>query len=128
MNKPASDPLKDLPRLTDEAMGPCVCCKRQLLETEIPIFYRVEVKHCGLDAREIQRHVGLAMSIAPGRDGLALAGIMGPRVKPVVVMDAHAAFNVCNDCAVMKQIPLIFALSLHQERASTDAENKGAGE
>jgi hypothetical protein len=99
MNKPASDPLKDLPRLSDQHMSPCIMCARQLVETGLPLFYRIEAKRCGLDANEIRRHVGLAMAIAPGGDGLALAGVLGPKCEPIVVMDAPPAFNVCHECA-----------------------------
>lgn len=92
------DPIKDLPRLDEKAMGPCVCCKRQLLETGFPLFLRLDLKRCGLDANEIRRHCGLAMAMGGGTAGLALAGVLGPGVKPVVVMDAFPAFNVCNEC------------------------------
>jgi len=94
------DPLKDLPRLGGHAMGPCVICRRQLLETELPIFFRVKAQQCGLDRQEINRHVGLAMAMGGGADGLALAGILGPGVKPVIVMDSITDFNVCHSCAM----------------------------
>lgn len=101
------DPLKDLPRLSDEAMGPCAMCKRQLLETELPLFYRITAARCGIDGNEVRRHVGLAQAIAPGADGLALAGVLGPGVKPVVVMNDAGTFNVCQRCAQKNPLELL---------------------
>ena len=39
----SKDPLKDLPRLGDEALGPCAICSRVLLGTGSPSFYRLRV-------------------------------------------------------------------------------------
>jgi hypothetical protein len=91
--------LAQLPRLDDEALGPCAGCGRVMLGTGFPLFYRLRVRRCGIDANEVRRHVGLAASIAPGTTGLALAAIMGPGVKPVVIMDEFKDINVCNACA-----------------------------
>lgn len=101
------DPLAGLKRLGDDAMGPCAMCKRQLLETGLPVFYRITAAQCGLDAKEIQKHVGLAMAMGGGTDGLALAGIMGPKVEPVVVMNDAGTFNVCHSCAQRHGIELV---------------------
>ena len=106
------DPLADLPRLSDDAMGPCIVCKRQLLETEVPLFYRLDVKQCGIDAAEVNRHVGLAMSMGGGRDGLVLAGVMGPGVKPVVVMNSADGVNVCHNCAVTAGVMIVAGLAI----------------
>jgi hypothetical protein len=70
-----------------------------MLGTGFPLFLRFKVQHCGIDHNEVRRHVGLAQSIAPGTDGLALAAIMGPKVEPVVVMDQYTEVNVCTECA-----------------------------
>jgi len=91
--------LDKLPHLPVEAMGPCIACGRQLLATELPIFFRISAKQCGIDGSAVRQHVGLAMSMGGGADGLALAGILGPRVEPVIVMDEITAFNVCHGCA-----------------------------
>ena len=92
------NPLRDLPRLGEEALGPCVGCKKVILATGSPLFQRVRIQRCGVDANEVRRHVGLAQTIAPGADGLALASVLGPKVEPVVVMSTYVV-NVCNDCA-----------------------------
>jgi hypothetical protein len=36
----------ELKKLGEEAMGPCACCQRQLLETEFPLFLRIGMKRC----------------------------------------------------------------------------------
>lgn len=90
--------LADLERLGESALGPCACCDRVMLDTGFPLFFRAKVNRCGIDAQEVRRHVGLAAAIAPGRDGLALASIMGPAVQPVVIMDTFE-FNVCMECS-----------------------------
>ncbi|CAN5279302.1 hypothetical protein BH11PSE5_BH11PSE5_30770 [soil metagenome] len=113
-----TDPLKDLPRLDDTAMGPCVICQRQLLETELPIFFRVEARQCGLDRLEINRHVGLAMQMGGGRDGLALASIMGPGVKPVIVMETITPFNVCHPCAMDRGLVDVLGYQWERDRVA----------
>ena len=118
----ARDALKDLPRLESSAMGPCVACGRQLLETGLPIFFRIEAKQCGLDAEAIRRHVGLAMHFGGGGAGLALADAMGPGVKPVIVMDTITPFNVCHDCASGDRVGLLDAIGRQWER---DRQEKG---
>lgn len=92
------DPLKDKPRLGDEALGPCGICKRVILATEVPVFYRLRVGHCGVDANAVRERVGLAQMMGGGADGLALAGIMGPGTKPVIEMDSGEV-NICQSCA-----------------------------
>ena len=113
-----TDPLKDLPRLGDEAMSPCVICQRQLLAAELPIFFRVDASQCGLDRQEINRHVGLAMTMGGGTDGLALASIMGPRVEPVIVMDKISTFNVCHSCAVDRGLVDVIGYQWERDRAA----------
>lgn len=92
------DPLADLPRLGDEALGPCALCDKVILATGMPIFYRLTVQHCGVDAKAVQQRVGLAMAMGGGEGGLALSGIMGARKAPVVEM-SKGQVNVCMACA-----------------------------
>ena len=124
-----TDLVNDLPKLGAEAMGPCVCCGRQLLETGLPIFFRIEAKQCGVDANAVRKHVGLAMAMGGGSAGLALAGVMGPKVEPVVVMDAITPFNVCHDCAAGEQVALLHAIGVQWEadRAAKRGEERPDG-
>jgi len=112
------DPLADLPRLSAEAAGPCVICRRQMLATGLPIFYRVTVQHCGLDAKAVQQHVGLGMMLGGGASGMALADVMGAHKPPVVVMSSGTV-NLCHACA--QDQPAAFGF-LHQanEEGSTN--------
>lgn len=92
-----TDALKNLPRLGEEALGPCACCGKLMLEAG-PIFYRVTVKQCGIDAKAVQQRIGLGMMLGGGAAGLALAGVMGSQERPVVVVD-DATANICLNCA-----------------------------
>ena len=93
------DALKHLTRLGDEALGPCLKCGKVMLGSGLPVFYRVTVEHCGIDKAVIDRHVGLAMTLGGGADGLALASVMGPGEKPVVVLGSGAV-NICGPCSL----------------------------
>lgn len=90
--------MDDLPKLPVEAMGPCIKCGRQLLETGVPLFIRVEPKRCGIDYSAVSRHVGLAQSMGGGQAGLALAAVLGPQPEPVVIVEQCEAFNICYEC------------------------------
>lgn len=117
-----TNPLDELPRLGADAMAPCVICQRQLLSTELPIFFRVDAKQCGIDANDIRQTVGLATMIGGGNAalGLDLATVLGPRPKPVIVMDEISTFNVCHSCAMDRG--LIDVIGHQWER---DRVNKG---
>lgn len=95
------NPLDGLEKLPTEAMSPCIACGRQLLATDLPIFFRLSVQQCGIDARAIDERVGIATQIG-GRSGAAavmpLADIMAGRA-PIVVMGKSKPFNVCHSCA-----------------------------
>lgn len=107
-------PLAHLPRRGTDHLGPCIKCGTLMLATGMPLFYRVKLASMGIDGEEVRRHVGLAAAIAPGRDGLALAGIMGPEPKPVVVMDEHPEVNVCHQC--IQTVSLFELMALLTER------------
>lgn len=98
--------LAKLPRLSDDAMGPCIGCGKQLLATGLPLFSRITIQSCGIDAEAVRRHVGLAMTLGGGRDGLALASVMGPGEKPVIVMDTLQSVNVCVTCSQRTDLTL----------------------
>ncbi len=127
-------PLKDLERLGEDAMAPCVVCHRQLLETGLPVFFRIEAKQCGLDGQEIKKHVGLAMAMGGGVDGLNLAGVLGPRVMPVIVMETITTFNVCHECASADRVGVLDAIGSQWERdrqekrLATGREEEDAGD
>ena len=96
-----SDPLAGLERLGSEALEPCMVCQRHLLEIGAPIFYRLRVQQCGIEANAVKRHVGLAMAMGGGESGLVLASALGPQEKPVVVINTGTK-NVCYHCALDK--------------------------
>ena len=93
-----ADELTSLPRLGEDTLGPCADCGKVMLASGAPLFYRITVQQCGIDKQEVQRHVGLAMTMGGGADGLALAGALGPTVKPVIEMQ-KAVGNICMLCS-----------------------------
>lgn len=122
------NPLDQLPKLPTEAMGPCVLCNRQLLESGLPIFFRAQVQQCGIDARAVDERVGLATMMG-GRSSIShlmpFADIMASK-PPVVVMARVQEFNVCHDCATKdaSALGMLFwiqqAREGHERRRSTD--------
>lgn len=104
------NPLSAARRHDSSAMGPCFLCGRQILATGVPVFYRVNVEQCGVDMNEVRQHVGLAMAMGGGADGLALAEIMGPRRQPVVVL-GEGTQNICQQCAA-DRVPAIMTIAL----------------
>ncbi|HEX9947371.1 MAG TPA: hypothetical protein VGA98_07520 [Allosphingosinicella sp.] len=115
------DPLDDLPKLPTSAMSPCICCGRQLLESGLPIFYRLSARQCGIDARAVDERVGLAVMMG-GRsraaDVMPLADVMAGR-SPVVVMNSTGEFNVCHSCASKYDVQTAAMLAV--EKGGPDA-------
>lgn len=91
---PAEDPLRDRPRLGDEALTPCMLCRRPVTATGTPLFYRLTVQYCGLDGRAIMERGGLAMMLG----SVVLADALGAHAKPVIEMSTGTA-NLCLSCA-----------------------------
>lgn len=113
MTDQVEEVLAKLPRLGEEVLGECMSCGKLMLETGTIVFYRVTVQQCGIDPKEIGRHAGLAMSMGGGAEGLALASVLGPGVKPAVEI-AKGTANVCLQC-----------LSAHPTIAMMDLESSG---
>lgn len=112
------NPLDQLPKLPTEAMGPCVLCNRQLLESGLPIFFRAQVQQCGIDARAVDERAGLAIMMG-GRSGasalMPLADLMASK-PPVVVVARVQEFNVCHDCATKESSGLGMLFWIQQAR------------
>lgn len=75
----------------------CVCdiCRERILQSGLPLFWRVTVERFGIDMQAVSRQHGLGMMI-----GAPLAQIMGPDedlAKPV--MDTKV-LTVCENCAI----------------------------
>lgn len=118
--------LSNLPRLGEDAMSPCVGCGRQLLETGLPIFNRITIEQCGIDGNAVRQHVGLALAMGGGRDGLILADVLGPGVKPVVVVQKHMPVNICHECGMRDDLSMLELLAKAIDRQT--GENDDADE
>lgn len=98
MANKAQEELDKLPRLSEDTLGKCLGCGELMLAAGFPVFYHVTVQQCGIDLKEVNRHVGLAMSMGGGPGGLALASVLGPGVKPVVELSKGSG-SICLNCS-----------------------------
>ena len=106
------DPLRDLPRLGDEALSPCMICRRPITGTGRPVFYRLNVQYCGLHAKAIMERGGLAMMLG----SIVLADAMGAHAAPVVEMTRGTA-NLCLSCAQesIERVALVHQVLEHED-------------
>lgn len=93
-----SGDLEAAARLDGSALGPCALCGKLILECGSPVFYRVTIRQCGVDAKAVRERLGLAMLLGGGSAGLELAGVMGAAADPVVIL-AENETNVCLSCS-----------------------------
>lgn len=91
-----TDPLADLPRLGAEAVSKCCICQRSSVE-RLPIFYKVTIRQCGIDAKALREHAGLAAMMGGSPAAFSIADAMGAHQQPVVVL-ANAEVCLCNAC------------------------------
>ena len=99
--------LDRLPKLKTEQLAPCVACGKHLVQTSLPLFYRLHVQRAGLDSRAIRERVGLAHMWGAGAQGLALADVFASR-DPGVIIDDFQPVNVCMDCARSTSVEDLF--------------------
>lgn|SRR5574340_349506 len=78
----------------------CSKCRKGVMHTGMPLFWRVKIERFGIDMQAVQRLHGLESFFGGGRTGAVMAGVMGPDedlARPV--MDAKALI-LCEDCAM----------------------------
>lgn len=88
-----------------EDIKPCPICHGPLNPNGQPDVYEVTVTQHILDNRAIMQHAGLEMHFGGGRDGAALANIMGPTREFSAPMSSGRVI-ICNSCALSH--PVIF--------------------
>lgn len=91
-----SDPLAELPRLGVDAVTKCCICQRSPVE-RLPIFYKVSIRQCGVDAKALRQHAGLAAVIGGSQAAFSIADAMGAHQQPIVVL-SNAEVCLCNAC------------------------------
>ena len=90
------DLLAELPRLGADAVTKCCVCQRLPVE-KLPIFYKVTIRQCGVDAKALREHAGLAAMFGGSPAAFSVADAMGAHDKPIVVL-ATAEGCLCNVC------------------------------
>lgn len=91
-----TDPLVELPRLGADAVSKCCICQRSPVE-RLPIFYKAMIQQCGVDAKALREHAGLAAMLGGSPAAFSVADAMGAHKQPIVVL-ATTEVCLCNAC------------------------------
>lgn len=92
---------KDLPGLKEAdiaRLGSCAVCHLPLLPGALT-FYEVTIRRAAFDPSATQRRVGLGMMLGGGRNGHALAAVMGPDEDLAKVFEGPATVAIHEGCA-----------------------------
>ena len=80
----------------------CSLCRKPILSTGLPLFWRVTIERFGVDLNAMRRQDGLASLIG----NTHLATVMGPNEDMATPMMDAATVTVCESCAVSKNLPV----------------------
>ena len=88
------------PGLKQEDLRPCGLCGKGLMNSGIPLCYRITIDRLGFDANAIREQAGLEMMLG----NAAIAHVMGTHAdmaKPIT--DQYTAL-ICEKCGSHKQV------------------------
>ena len=74
----------------------CGLCHRKVLESGIPLFYRIRIERHGINLGAVQRQAGLEMQLG---NSVRLAQVMGPDEEMTRPMMEPIEFTVCEECS-----------------------------
>lgn len=111
----ADDPMADLKRLGAETLTPCGVCRRHILETKMPLFYRAHMSRAALDAMAINERAGLCMMMG-GPQAAGIAEVFATR-QPVIVIEDLPTINVCQECASKTTLEMIYFMNMGSEES-----------
>lgn len=84
-------------------LKPCSLCRKGLIHTGVPLFWRVNIERMGIDLQKARQLAGLSMMLGSPH----LASVMGDdRAIGVVIEDSRVELLVCEDCALAKSLPV----------------------
>lgn len=87
----------------------CDSCRRPVLASGLPLFWRVTIERFGIDMQAVQRQQGLTMMLG---GHAMLAAAMGPDEDMAVPVMDKVTRTLCETCAVdHKQIIAVLAMS-----------------
>ena len=92
MNTPTGLREKEL-----RAAANCICCRKPIGHTGIPLFWRVTLERHGVNMQAVKRQDGLTAMLG-GHAGLAQ--IMGPDEAMTQVLHGPVTVTVCEGCAL----------------------------
>ena len=75
----------------------CSLCKKKVLVSRLPFFYRLRIERFGVDVNAVKRQTGLTMMLN-GHAGLALA--MGTDEEMAIPLMDTLVLVVCEACSV----------------------------
>ena len=97
-----------------DKLKPCVLCGEGIAHDGQITFYQVKLVRMGINIRAIQAQHGLEMIL--GHPGLAQ--VMGPDEDLAVKIGDWEEALVCDNCALMKSVPLMRLSEIINERAA----------
>lgn len=78
----------------------CSVCKKKVLATGVPLFWRVTVERFWVDVGAVKRQDGLGAFLGSSQ----LAAVMGTDEDLAKPMMEPATLTVCNMCACLPQV------------------------
>lgn len=76
-------------------LKPCALCKKGLMHSGVPLFYRVTVEVMGVDVQAVRERQGLAMMLGSG----PLAEVFAPTSEVANRVTEPDVLLVCHGCA-----------------------------
>lgn len=73
----------------------CSLCGNKILETGIPMFWKVSVQRYGIDLGAVQRQQGLTMMMGGNAE---IASVMGPNEDLAKPFDEIVELSICEEC------------------------------
>jgi hypothetical protein len=92
----------------------CTACRKPVLHTGVPLFWRVTIERFGVDTRAAVRQDSLAAFIGSTR----IASVMGPDEDMATPMMEPVTITLCETCACSWRTPPIAALVERVELAT----------
>lgn len=104
MDRALQRDISELPGLKATDLKPCHLCGKHY---DNPVFYRVSVKQFVLDAKAIERQIGLSMMLG---GNATIAQAMGPNEDMAKQTQSHTAL-LCSECAMKMPVLSVLAVA-----------------
>lgn len=85
------------------AVATCGLCRKKVLHTGLPLFWRVRIERHGIKMDAVRRQAGMEQLM---NGSVALAMVMGPNEDMTMPVMEPLEFTVCEDCAMRSSLCL----------------------